>query len=53
MIKENLNNSIETDFDGIQESLECIQKSVNDLYGALSKIRYTIWLKEKIDREKF
>ena len=53
MINEKLKNNIDTDFDGIQESLEYIQKSVNDLFGTLSKIRYAIWLKEKIDKEKF
>ena len=51
MIKKKLEHNIDTHFDGMQESLEYMQTTINDLFSSLNKIRYMMWLKEEVEKE--
>ena len=35
----------------MQESLEYMQTTINDLFSSLNKIRYMMWLKEEVEKE--
>ena len=48
MIKKKLEHNIDTYFDGMQESLEYMQTTINDLFSSLNKIRYMMWLKKEV-----
>lgn len=51
MIKKKLEHNIDSHFDSMQESLEYMQNTINDLFSCLNKIRYMMWLKEEIEKE--
>ena len=51
MIKKKLEQNIDAHFDGMQESLEYMQTTINDMFSSLNKIRYMMWLKKEVEKE--
>ena len=51
MIIEELDKQIESRMDAIDNSLQYLSESINEIFADLSNIRYLMFLKEKIDKE--